>query len=257
MKLKRDEHGHVVVADGNPVYVHDDGKEIPFDAAATVATISRLNGEAKGHREAKETAEGKLKLFDGLDASAARKALETVANLDAKKLIDAGEVEKVKEQAKAAYDQQLQAVEEKYKPVVTERDGLLNQLHSERIGNAFSRSKFIADKLAVPIDMVQAFFGARFKIENDQIVAIGADGNKVFSRANPGSVASFDEALEIMVDAYPNKDALLKGSNGGGGGNGGKGGGDGKTVTRAQFDAMDQTQRMEFTRKGGKIVEAA
>ena len=54
MKLKVDEKGNAVVVDGKPVYVHDDGKEIPFDALSTIATIGRLNAEAKGHREAKE-----------------------------------------------------------------------------------------------------------------------------------------------------------------------------------------------------------
>ena len=47
MKLKLDENGHVVVSDGKPVYVHDDGKEIPFDAPAAMQKISGLNAEAK------------------------------------------------------------------------------------------------------------------------------------------------------------------------------------------------------------------
>ena len=51
MKLKIDEEGHVVVVDGKPVYVSDDGKDIAFDAQGTVATISRLNAEAKTNRE--------------------------------------------------------------------------------------------------------------------------------------------------------------------------------------------------------------
>ena len=50
MKLKLDEQGHVVLQDGKPVYIHDDGKEVAFDAPATVATITRLNGEAKVQR---------------------------------------------------------------------------------------------------------------------------------------------------------------------------------------------------------------
>ena len=36
MKLKLDANGHVVVENGMPVYVHDDGKEIPFDASAAL-----------------------------------------------------------------------------------------------------------------------------------------------------------------------------------------------------------------------------
>ena len=79
MKLKLDENGHVAVSDGKPVYVHDDGKEIPFDAPAAMQKISGLNAEAKQyreakgtqHREAKEAAEAKLKAFDGIEDAAA------------------------------------------------------------------------------------------------------------------------------------------------------------------------------------------
>ena len=75
MKLKLDEQGNAVLQDGKPVYVHDDGKEIPFDAPAAMQKISGLNTEAKQHREAKGTAEAKLKAFDGIeDAAAALKA---------------------------------------------------------------------------------------------------------------------------------------------------------------------------------------
>jgi hypothetical protein len=42
MKLKLDDKGQVVVQDGKPVYVADDGKEIVFDYPATLQTISRL-----------------------------------------------------------------------------------------------------------------------------------------------------------------------------------------------------------------------
>src|SRR6476659_2841735 len=97
MKLKLDDAGHAVVVEGKPVYVHDDGKEAPFDATGTVATIGRLNGEAKAHRERAEAAEASLKSFAGItDPAKALAALTTVSNLDAKKLVDAGEVEKVK-----------------------------------------------------------------------------------------------------------------------------------------------------------------
>ena len=66
---------YAVVQDGKPVYV-ENGKEIAFDAAGTRQTISRLNGEAQGHREAKEAAETKLRSFEGLDAAAARDAID-------------------------------------------------------------------------------------------------------------------------------------------------------------------------------------
>lgn len=50
---------------GFPIYQHDDGKEIGFDAAQAVSKIASLNGEAKSHREAKEAAETNLAKFAG------------------------------------------------------------------------------------------------------------------------------------------------------------------------------------------------
>lgn len=217
MKLKIDENGNAVLQDGKPVYVHDDGKEVAFDAPATVATITRLNAEAKTHREGKEAAEKLLKGFDGIeDPAAARKALETLANLDAKKLVDAGEIEKVKSEISKAFQAQLDEAN-------TKAQTLEQQLYGEKIGGSFARSKVIAEKLAVPADMVQATFGNRFKIEDGKVVAYDANGNKIFSRARPGELADFDEALETLVDSYPHKDHILKssGANGGGAPNGG------------------------------------
>lgn len=244
MKLKLDAQGHAVVVEGKPVYVMDDGKEVAFDAPATVATISRLNGEAKGHRERAEKAEGDLKKFEGIDdPEAARSAIKTVSNLNDKKLVDAGEVEKVKLAA-------IESVEKKYKPVVEERDKLQSSLHKEMIGGRFSRSKFITDKLVVPADMVEALFGKAFKIEGDKVTAYNG-GNKVFSRSRPGEDADFDEALEILVDNYANKGAILKGKTGAGGGSSGNNGGSGKpTKTRSEFDKLNPMEQGEFVKTG-------
>lgn len=255
MKLKLDESGHVVVKDGNPVYVHDDGKELPLDAKATLATISRLNGEAKSHRESKETAEEKLKAYKDIDPQAALKALETVGKLSDKKLIDAGEVDKVRGEAKKAFDDQLK---EMYEPIVKERDTLKAALVSEKVGGSFARSKLIAEKLTIPSDMVQARFGEAFKLEGDKVVAYDKTGNKLFSRAKPGEVADFDEALEILIDAYPYRDNIMKGTGAHGGGAGGAGNGHaGKSLPRPAFEALDANARMAHIKSGGTVADVS
>ena len=201
MKLKLDENGNAVLQDGKPVYVHEDGKEVAFDAPGTVATITRLNSEAKGHRERAENAEKAVKAFEGIDdPAAAKKALATVANLDAKTLVDAGEIEKVKAEISKAFQLQLDEVTGKAQTFE-------QQLYAEKIGGSFSRSKFIADKLAVPADMVQATFGQNLKVEDGKVVAYDAQGQKIFSRARPGELADFDEAIETLVSQYPHRDA--------------------------------------------------
>lgn len=247
MKLKLDEQGHAVLQDGKPVYVHEDGREVAFDAPGTVATITRLNAEAKTHREGKEAAEKLLKGFEGIeDGAAAKKALELVANLDAKKLVDAGEIEKVKSEISKAFQTQLDEAN-------TKVSTFEKQLYEEKIGGAFSRSKLIADKLAIPADLVQARFGQAFKIEDGKAVAYDQHGNKIYSRVRPGEIADFDEALESLVDQYPHRDSILKssGQSGSGAQGGGGGGGGGKrTVTREQFAAMNPAEQ-------GKIAQAA
>lgn len=212
MKLKLNEDGTVALQDGKPVYVHDDGREVAFDAAGTVATITRLNAEAKSHRERAEAAEKALKGFEGIaDPAEARKALELAANLDAKKLVDAGEVEKVKSEIAKGYQAQLDEA-------MSKAQTFEQQLYAEKIGGSFARSKLIAEKLAIPSDLVQARFGQQFKIEDGRVVAYDSQGNKVFSRSRPGELADFDEALETLVEQYPHRDSILKASGAQGGG---------------------------------------
>ncbi|OZB29780.1 MAG: hypothetical protein B7X51_11170 [Pseudomonas sp. 34-62-33] len=252
MKLKTievDGNTYAVLQDQKPVYVHDDGKEVAFDAAATVQTIARLNGEAKSHRERAEAAEKTLKAFEGIeDPAAAKKALDVVANLDSKKLIDAGEVEKIRGEISKAFQAQLDEANGK----LTQYE---QQLYAEKIGGAFSRSKLIADKFAIPADLVQARFGSAFKVEDGKTVAYDAAGNKIFSRARPGELADFDEALETLVDQYPYKEQILKSSGANGGGAGpSNGSGGGKAMSRAQFEALDPAAQMAAV-KDTKITD--
>lgn len=262
MKLKLDEQGHVVVQDGKPVYVHDDGREIPHDAAGTVATISRLNGEAKQHRERAEAAEARSKLFEGIeDADAARKAIETMKNIKDGDLIAAGKVEEIKAAAKKAAEEQVEAANKLHAAELTktrgERDTLQQQLYDERIGGSFDRSKFIAEKLAIPGDLARAAFGKAFKIEEGKIVAYDANGNKVFSRERPGDLANFDEALETLVENYPHRDQILKssGASGSGASGGGGSGSGSKSLNRSAFDALAPDKQMAHIKGGGTISD--
>lgn len=226
MPFKFDANGAIVLQEVNgqkmPVFVHPDGKETAFDGDGTLSTITRLNGEAKGHRERAETAEKSLKGFEGItDPAKAMEALQLVANLDAKKLVDAGEIDKVKTEIGKAFQAQLDTAN-------GNASKLEQQLYAEMIGGSFARSKFALDKLAIPPDLVQAYFGKAFGIEEGKVVAKDANGNKLYSAANPGDLAGFDEALEMLVNQYPGKEHILKGTGASGSGAQGGGGGGGQ-----------------------------
>lgn len=256
MKLKTvtiDGKTYAEVNEGKPIYVEENGSETAFDAPGARQAIAARNAEAKAHREAKEAAESALKRFEGIeDPSAALDAMKKVASFKDKDLIEAGKVEEIKAAA-------IKAIEDKYAPVVQRAQELEQSLHSEKIGGSFARSKFIAEKLAVPTDMVEAMFGKQFALDGGKIVAKDANGNPIYSKSNPGNLADFDEALETIVSGYAGRDHILKGSGNSGTGKpvGSNGSGStSKTMTYSEFQAMDQSTRAAKLKDGFRIAEA-
>jgi hypothetical protein len=255
MKLKTievDGKTYAEIQDGKPIYVHDDGKEVPFDAPATVSTISRLNGEAKGHREAKEAAEAALKSFEGVDAKAARDALDKLSKIDAKALVAAGDMDAAIAAAIKPYTEKLTAAEQR----AQELEGSLNR---EMIGGRFAQSKFSSEKLTpAGVDLVRSLYGSRLKVENGHVVGYDASGSKIYSRSRPGEAADFDEIVEQFVSEYPHKDHILKGLNhNGGGGKGPTGKSGPKSMSRAEFDQLNPMERVAKLRDGFTVTDAA
>ena len=251
------------VKDGKPVYVGDDGAEALYDGEELAAHVTRLNGESATRRRELREAQEKLGAFDGIeDPEAARKALTTVKNLDDKKLVDAGEVDKVKEAAiQATKEQYENQIKQQYEPGLKERDDLKTALHKEMIGGRFARSAFISEKVAVPTQMVEATYGPHFSIEDGKVVAKDTAGNQIYSKSKPGEVADFEEALQILIDTSPFRDSILRGPNKNGSGAPGSGGGGApgeKTITRAEYDTMmknDPAGAHKFVADGGKVTE--
>ncbi|MEV0651309.1 DUF6651 domain-containing protein, partial [Phytomonospora sp. NPDC050363] len=93
-------------------------------------------------------------------------------------------------------------------------------------------------------------------IEDGNVVAYDPSGNKIYSRAKPGELAGFDEALEFLVEQYPQKDHILKAS-----GNTGTGSKQNqfqagqKTMKRTAFDALSPVEQSSTINSGITIVD--
>lgn len=249
-KWKVDADGKLSLdSDGNPIYVKSDGGE----QSVKGDTIATLNAEAKSHRTAKETAEASLAKYKDangklLDPETAVKAVDTISKIDAKKLIDAGEVDKVRDAIKAEFTTQL-----------SEKDKVIGELTGTNktllVDRAFDSSDFVRDRLAVPKDMFRDSFGKNVRIGDDgKTEYYGRDGNRLLSKKNAGEYASGDEAFELMVDQHPQKDTIIKADAGGGSGNGGGGGarGGGRVIRRAEFEKLSPGQQAETAAAVGK-----
>ena len=110
--------------------------------------------------------------------------------------------------------------------------------------------------MAIPTEFVRSYFGQNFKIEEGKVVAYDGQGNKVFSRTKPGELASFDEALESLVELHPQKDYILKASgNSGGGSHQSQHQAGQKTMKRGAFDSLDNAGKQAALKDGVSIVD--
>jgi len=237
---KLDENGVVELKDGNPVYLDSNGDEMTVG----MDTISRLNGEAKKHREEKEAALEKLKAFEGIDPDKAREAMEKLKGIDEKKLIDSGEVEELKRQIK-----------EQMQTEIAEKDSKIEELikkdQDRSIKEVFSNSEFVRNNLAVPADMFEATFRNNFKIEDGKVVAIDKNGNTLYSKERAGELATPEEALKILAESHPRKEEILRADVGRGSGNKGNGGsqGGGRYMKRSDFEKLSPAQQSQTAEK--------
>ena len=253
MKLKLDENGAVVLEDEKPVYVHDDGKEIPFDAKQAFDKIKELNGENKSWREKYEGTVAKLNDYGDLDVEEARKAIETVQNLEDKKLIDAGEIEVVKKNLAASYDENLTATKNSYElkmnEIKSELDRQNQNIEDLLIKGAFETSPFVREKTHLTPDIAFDSFKKGLKVEYDEKgkphVVGYVDGEKLFSRKDPGKLADPEEVIETLINSYPQKDRILiaSGRGGSGGGPSGSGGFDDDDLNR-QYEKAKETNNV-------------
>lgn len=242
MKLKLNDDGYAEVKDGKPVYVDDGGKEHTFDAPAMRSSFDKLNEKLTSAEKERDEAKGVLEKFGDTDPEKAQEALKTLKNLDDKKLIDAGEVERVKGETAAAYEKRLKELQER-------ADGMEKQYASEKLSNAFAASKFAKEKIAVPPDMLQRTFSEHFEYKDGRIMPKDANGNPIYSDSNPGDVASFDEALEKIVQQYPHRDSILKGTgNSGSGAQGVDGDTGARIVSRKYFESQPAGKQAELAK---------
>lgn len=241
---------HVEIKDGNPVFIGTDGKEMVVKGD----TLSSLRGEAQGHRTKYEEILAKYKPFEGLDPSKVTSAMELVGKIDQKTLIEAGKVDEVKRQITEQFTAQISEKDKAYNEISGKYGNML-------VNNVFANSEFVRNNLAVPRDMFEATFRSNFKVENDQVVVYDKAGNRLMSKKNVGEYATPDEALEILVEAHPQKDVILKANSGNGSGNAGNGGnsGNGRIVKRSDLERMSPAMAAETAKKAAsgeiKIVD--
>ena len=90
-----------------------------------------------------------------------------------------------------------------------------------------------------------------FKLKEGQATPFDSDGNVVYASGSSEPM-SVDAWVKGLTSTAPH---LFSPSNGGGSQHGNRSGKDSATISRVEFDSMNQLTRSEFAKKGGKVVD--
>jgi len=247
MKLKLDDEGHVIVKNEMPVYVDENGKDIVHDAPRLLFKVTSLTEEKDRHFEKANGLQTQLDIFKGIDPEAAKAALETVEKLDGKKMIEAGEFDKLKEQMKDISDTQLKEQRDIFDAKITDMEKTTSTqketIEHLMVTNHFAQSPYFSGtkpKTVLSADLATNIFKPYFKVEGEgsEIKMVGyIGGEKIPSRKDVGQPADFNEAIETIIEQHPEKDRFLTSSLGGGPGSGSNFNVDDGTVVISAEDA--------------------
>jgi hypothetical protein len=267
--------GIAVDANSNPIVFDDeneDEKEFGLDAIHLYSKIPALQAEAKKYREERQVLQTKLEpfgeedpvellkrlqAFGDLDPEKAKKAVSVVSNLDDLDKDKNIEIERVKAGVAESYKSKIKDIdivnEQKisgFQNSLTQKDQVIRNL---LIRGAFDRSEFIKDQTVLTSDIAYDSFGRFFQVEEDganvQVFALDRAGEKIFSKASPGEYASPEEAIELIINGYPQKDSILRSHSGGSGAGGNKDVGGSKKAKLRALAAMGPAERLNALRR--------
>jgi hypothetical protein len=168
-----------------------------------------------------------LEKFKDMDPAKYQELLDLAKKADEKKLIDAGEIDKVVEQRvgemKSTYETQLKTLTEQNS--VAQR-----QLESLLIDNAVRDAAIKSGVQPTAVDDVLLRAKATFKIKDGNAVPVDSQGNVVYSKdgSTPMSVVDWTSGLKKQAPH------LFQGSQGGGAQGSGKGNVDTSKLSPAQ-----------------------
>ena len=189
MKLKLDENGHVVVKDGFPVWVAEDGAEIAYNVPDLVNKISAVNAESAGRRKDIDALTSQLKAFDGIDPEKAKAALKPSPTLTPGS-------SSTREKSTTSRWKSRSPMTERFpiskRPLADSKKDSADRLAAKEasirtllVKGIFDSSAFLKDKTVLPSDVAYASLGRHFEVkeENGELRVVATMNGQPISAA--------------------------------------------------------------------------
>lgn len=270
MPIKRDKDNKPMMDDeGRFLMVDAEGKDIdPIDpvtyAVDREEAATAANNESAARRrqlkDLQEKAQKSEKTLKALEeaviedlgefisnSAQAIQQLEDVADKDKKWAIKVEDARReAREEVAKTKDEEIAKLQE----TVRTKDDII---HRKTVTAAFTGSPFIREKLIIPADVAEAYFGRFFKVDADsgELLVMDETGKeRLFSRKqdrNSGEYADFEEGIQIHVMSHPSAKSLLVGQ---------KGADADKSAEQAEKDKIEQ-QAIMYPSMEDKVKKTA
>lgn len=155
-----------------------------------------------------------LKPWEGLNPEDIRKLVQERREQELKQMEKKGEFDKIRQQILEAHEAEKKTLAQKIEELSSQINSNLNQIDHLTVGQAFAASKFINEELVLTPTKARTIYGAHFErdasgnvIGYDKPVGNGDRAPLVDGQGNP---LSFDQALQKIVQADPDRDSLIK-----------------------------------------------
>lgn len=215
-----------------------------------VAGLKAKNGELLGKLKERDE---KLKSYDGIDPDAVRSILSKFASDEEAALIAKGDIDTVltkrTDRMKADYDKKLQAEAEAKARALSKAD----KLAARTLAGALRDAAIKTGALPEAMDDIVLRAGSVWRL-NDDGEPVAINGDEVILGKDGKTPLSPMEWAESLRETAPHLWPKAQGTNAPGSGSGPRGSNT-KTASRAQFDGMNQFERMAFSKAGGKVMD--
>lgn len=221
-----------------------DGDNYKLDA--DYEDVTGLKNKANELLAEQKRLKEQMKAFDGLDPEAARAAIKAAQEAEDAKLEASGNIEAIRKQ----YEERIIALEAKHAAERdtdrSEYDATLATLKHERLANILTEKGVLPDRVKYVVH----------DLNNETELIRGDNGFEVRKKGGIGDAPEFDAMIEGIKTRSPFFFAAdnIAGS-GASGSNSNNGSGGGKTMPKAQWDALGVREQAAFIKSGGKPVD--
>lgn len=159
-----------------------------------------------------ELAELKNKVGD-LDLDEVQKLIKERKDQEIKDLEARGDFDRLKQRMADEHTAEVTKLQEKLAELLDKEAKREQHINDLTVGSKFSQSKYVNDELTLTPTKARALYGAHFELESGVVVGydkpVGSSERTqlVDARGNP---LSFDDAMQKIIEADPEHDALIR-----------------------------------------------